>query len=553
MKYYLILILSLIFKSNLSAQVIPPYFFSQNAWMYDSLGNVFNCHGEASGLKCKLWGKIHQNNTWEKVKKSGVKLIRFGGEHADENMPTRHQYIQIIDSARSKGMEIILQVPYNNNYYNADTAAQLVRYINKTMNRKVKFWSIGNEPDLAPPNGYGYYTASPVADYTRQFAVKMKEVDSTIITLGPELTYYDDNNKLITELTTPGGFYDITGKVPGHTYFYLDIITFHSYPFGGKQTREELITNLKDPWHISHMLDQLSQRLDSCNKFHKRGAKNLKIALTETNLNYINSVDPDLNAHSFIAGQFWCELMGVGMEKGLEFISFWSVIESSLGYIDENTGKLWPTYHHYKLMTDNFKGTYYKSAVTPGIKDLKTIVTADSNFISVMILNQKNKGSHYKYSLQIGKSKINERKEIRIRVNNMKLFKNSLIYNDSIEDESTTVLVFNYFGNLVKKYNYKKSDGVNGIPKLVKELNQPVFLTLESNIKANINEQLVMIATPKPNKKAFYWWYEGDSTIPLNTKSVSTFKIAATKNTFYKVVVNYDGYIIEDKIMVNIK
>lgn len=553
MKYYLILIVSLMFKSKQSAQVIPPYFFSQNAWMYDSLGNVVNCHGETSGLKCKLWGKIHQNNTWEKVKKSGVKLVRFGGEHADENMPTRHQYIQIIDSARSKGMEIILQVPYNNNYYNADTAAELVRYINKTMNRKVIFWSIGNEPDLAPPNGYGYYTASPIADYTRQFAVKMKEIDSTIITLGPELTYYDDNNKLITELTTPGGFYDITGKVPGHTYFYLDIITFHSYPFGGNQTREELITNLKDPWHISHMLDQLSERLDSCNKFHKRGAKSLKIALTETNLNYINSVDPDLNAHSFIAGQFWCELMGVGMEKGLEFISFWSVIESSLGYIDENTGKLWPTYHHYKLMADNFKGTYYKSVLTAGIKDLKTIVTADSNFISVMILNQKNKGSHYKYSLQIGKFKINERKEVRIRINNMKPFKNSLIYNDSIEDESTTVLVFNYFGNLIKKYNYKKSDGANGIPKLVKELNQPVFLSLESNIKANINEQLVMIASPKPNKKAFYWWYEGDSTTPLNTKSVSTFKIAATKNTFYKVVVNYDGYIIEDKIMVNIK
>jgi hypothetical protein len=95
----------------LEAQPIPPYFFSQNAWMSDTLGDYDRCPGAAKGLHCKLWGKIHQNNNWQKVKLSGVKLIRFGGEHADENMPTRRQYLQMVDSARAKGIEPLLQVP----------------------------------------------------------------------------------------------------------------------------------------------------------------------------------------------------------------------------------------------------------------------------------------------------------------------------------------------------------------------------------------------------------------------------------------------------------
>jgi hypothetical protein len=398
-----------------------------------------------------------------------VKLIRYGGEHADENMPTRHQYLQMTDSARSKGIEILLQVPYNNNYYTADTAAELVRFINVTMKRNVKFWSIGNEPDLPPPNGYGYYTASPVADYTRQFAEKMKRVDSTIVTLGPELTYYDDRNNLISELTTPGGYYDITGRVPGHSYYYLDIITFHSYPFGGKQTRDELITNLRDPWHISHMLDLLKERLDSCNKFHHRGKNALKIALTETNMNYTNSPDIELNAHGFLCGQFWCELMGVGMEKGVEFLAFWSVIENSLGYIDEKTGKLWPTYHHYKLMTEYFRGVYYRSESVQPTRDLKIIAAADSQRISIMILNQRNKGSKYHFSLQVGPIENPEQAEHHFRIVNIAGVKNGFAYENEIEDESTTLLVFNLEGSLVKKIEYKKSDGKNAVPRVILE------------------------------------------------------------------------------------
>lgn len=546
-KVFIALLLMSFFQTSVTGQQIPSCFFSQNAWMPDTLGNIDACRGKTWGLNCKLYGKINQGRTWDLVKQSGVKLVRFGGEHADENKPTLHQYLQMVDSIRANKMEPLLQIPYNNNYYTVDTALVILKYINVTMKRHVKYWSIGNEPDLKPPNGYGYYTASPVADYIKLFSARMKEVDSTIITLGPELKFYDDNNKLVTELTTPGGFYDITGKVPGHTYYYTDIFSFHSYPYGGEQTREDLVSNLRDPWHISHMLDLLNAKLDSCSKYHGR-TKPLRIALTETNLNYLNSVDPELNAHSFLAGQFWCELMGVGMEKNVEFISFWSIIENSLGYLDESR-RPWPTYYHYTLMAQNFKGSYCTSEKQGDAKYLKVIAATDTGQITVMLLNQKSQGSKYRYTLQMGRGKIQGTSGVQIRINNTDMLTGNIIYTDSIQDESTCLLVFSPSGKLLKKYAYKKSDGRNAKPKSVRvpETTLLVYAGRDTTVKAN-KEVVLHAGNRYPN--AGYCWYEGDSKTALANSSSGTLKVTPAGTTTYRLVVRYNECTIEDRVKI---
>lgn len=533
------------FQSRITGQQIPTCFFSQNAWMPDSLGNTDACKGKPLGLNCKLYGKIHQGRTWDLVKQSGVKLVRFGGEHADENKPTLHQYLQMVDSIRANDMEPLLQVPYNNNYYTVDTALVILKYINITMNRKVKYWSIGNEPDLKPPNGYGYYTASPVADYIKLFSARMKEVDSTIIILGPDLKFYNDNNNLVTELTTPGGFYDITGKVPGHTYYYIDIFSFHSYPFGGEQTREQLVSNLRDPWHISHMLDLLNAKLDSCSKYHGR-TKPLRAALTETNLNYQNSSDPELNAHSFIAGQFWCELMGVAMEKNVEFVSFWSIIENSLGYLDESW-RPWPTYHHYMLMAQNFRGSYCTSEKRGDAKYLKVIAATDTAQITVMLLNQKNQSSKYRYTLQMGRGKIRAASGVQIHINNTGKLAGNIVYTDSIQDESTCLLIFSPSGKLLKKYEYKKSDSRHAKPKPVPVPRTTLFVCAGRDTTVQANKEIFLSAGKKyPNAR--YLWYEGESKTPLAHSSSGRLKVMPVRNTTYRLVVTYNECTVEDSV-----
>ncbi len=180
------------------------------------------------------------------------------------------------------------------------------------MKRKIKYWVIGNEPDHA----YQYTNASQVSVYLKAYASAMKAVDPTIVTIGPETAWYNAN--ILNGLTTPGGPDDVTGKDTSGRY-YLDIISFHVYPFGGKQTRNEVISKLTAAGSYESNITSLSSRLKTCNSYHGRtGNSVLKIAVTEANIGYLNPSTDDLTGlggNSFIGGQFWIEMMGIAMKK----------------------------------------------------------------------------------------------------------------------------------------------------------------------------------------------------------------------------------------------
>lgn len=547
MKEFALLIVFLNILDYVISQEISPHLYSINAWMPDTLGNTEDCFGKNNGIPCHLNGKIYKGNIWGQVKQSGARLIRLGGEAADENKPTMQQYIKLIDTVRAYGMEPILQVPYNNNYYTSDTAAAIVEYVNIKMGRNVKYWSIGNEPDLNPPYGYGYISASPIADYIKQFAKKMKAVDSTIFTLGPELKFCNNNHNLINDLTDPGGFYDITGIIPGHTYFYIDIITFHYYPFDGNQLYDQIVKNLREPYQLSQSLDSLNSRVKKCNEFHKRGINPIKAAITETNVNYKNSLDSskaEVNAHSFFAGQFWADILRIAMEKKLEFVCFWSIVEKSLGYIDDSTYVPRPTYHHFKLMSDYLKGKYSTSTFDIKVDDLKVITSYNEEQIAVMVLNQKKLGKGYQYTLHIGDGKIVSSNGINIRINEASLVKGNVVYSDYIEDESTVLIVFSRYGDIIKKYEYNKKDIR---PRIIKNPNIPLLVNLEIIDAIKMN-QVVTLSAGTLNNKASYFWYEDNEKRPINRKSSVTLKVLANRNKKIRLITTYEDFKLEELV-----
>jgi hypothetical protein len=329
-----------VFTHTIFSQTISPYFFGQNAWMPDTIGNAAACPNPP----CLLYGKLHKN--WENIKLSNTAIVRFGGIAADRNKPTNFQYIKMIDSVRAKGMEPILQVPFHSGQYTAQQAAAIVQYVNVTKGKNIKYWIIGNEPDL----GYSYTNAAQVAAYFRPFASAMKAVDPTILTIGPETAWY--NSSIIDGLTTPGGPDDITGK-DANGRFYCDIISFHYYPFNGTQTRAQVITKLISAGGLSDKLALLNARLANCNAVHNRtGQYALRSAITEANVNYQNNSADNLNgsgSNSFIGGQFVAEMLSVGMKNNVNFINIWSVVEGNntalnIGYVDPPTGNKKPMF-----------------------------------------------------------------------------------------------------------------------------------------------------------------------------------------------------------------
>lgn len=482
-KLILLVVLTLSFYGNFGlSQTITKTFFGQNAWMPDSIGSAV------------YKGKLHSN--WDKVKDSGAGLIRFGGIGVDENKPTNYQYIKMVDAIRNRGMEPMLQVPFANKKYTPQQAAEIVKYVNITQKKNVKYWVIGNEPDL----GYKYTNSSQVAAYLKSFSAAMKDVDPSIIIVGPEVAWFNTN--ILYGLTTPGGPDDVTGKDSKGRYI-VDIISFHCYPFNGTQSRADVLSRLTSANDFEADLTDLNARVAKCNNYHNRtGSAAVRVAVTECNIDYANPASDGINgtgANSFVGGQFWAEMLGIAMKKGVAFVNFWSTIEgnntvSNIGYIDNSTGNKKPTFHHFKMMADNFSGQFTES--TTSNPEVKIFSAKSDNYTTVMILNQS-QSANLNYTVKLSKESIASKNPLKINVD-ANINKE---YNDYIQNQSTTILVFNSAGLILRKTEYKIADANANKAPVVTVLNQDI-ISANTEISSD-DEPFQMKVFPNPTKGPF--------------------------------------------------
>ena len=203
MKLYKLLIFILIlFATRVNAQKISPYLFGQNHWMERS------DEGKRPGYLYMLWPKVGE---------SGIKTVRIGGGGYERRLPALDKLSGIVDSIHGIGAEPILQVPST---YTAEQAADLIKYFNNSKVKRVKFWSIGNEPLLHDRTGI-----NKVYTYLMRLLPAMKAADPTI------KIFVFDECSLFTEdyAALCGGQLDITGKDEKGNWL-IDGFTFHRYP-----------------------------------------------------------------------------------------------------------------------------------------------------------------------------------------------------------------------------------------------------------------------------------------------------------------------------------
>ena len=258
-----LLLLSWLALSAARSQPISPYLAGQNAWLPTALGSqVYN------GLLDRLWPVVRQ---------SKVQMIRIGGNGVNSNLVTNAQYIALIDSVRGIGAEPMVQVSEGRGRFTAAQAAAVVRYVNITMGRNIRYWIIGNEPDLNNASHPTPVGAAGTAAYIKAFASAMKAVDPTILTVGPENATYTSG--YFPSLL--GGANDITGTDANGRY-YLDVVSFHSYPFSGTQTRAGVVGAAQT---LTNNVTALLALMANANALHNRtGVNALRWALTEFNI-----------------------------------------------------------------------------------------------------------------------------------------------------------------------------------------------------------------------------------------------------------------------------
>lgn len=444
---------------------IPSHFAGINAWMPYRIGHEVH------------YGKLSTNADdpiWTKVQESGARIMRYGGHAVDRDADptwteTMDQYVAMVDAMRSKGIEPVLQVPVYGGQFSASQAADIVRHVNFVSGtraaRAVTYWVIGNEPDL-DNKGYGSsgYTTHEIAEYLKEFASAMKVVDPSIKIIGPEIAGYDPTiiNGL-TDCSGVGGADDVTGQDPNGNY-YVDIISFHVYPFNGTQSdRSVVIGKLMGTNGFNDRLGELAARLDDCNDLHGRtGGSALKMAVTEANINYANNSSDDiygLGAKSFLGGQFWAEMMGIAMQQGVDFITFWSTIEGNgLSYISSDGATRRPSYYHFQMVAQNFRGS--SVPVTDNNQpNVKEFGAEDTDQVAVMILNQDTSSS-FNYTVRLDTGTVSGTNPLKINVD----AGISAEYSGTISTESSIVLIFNASGAIKRKIEYKLYGHANATP-----------------------------------------------------------------------------------------
>lgn len=382
------------------------------------------------------WGRQTIFQVKDQLAKVGFQTIRIGGNTYERGTFIDQHAIALIDFARSIGAEPVVQLPRqlkdNNAAYNA------IAYINGKMGKKIRYWSIGNEPDhknqLAQPE--------EVYDYFKKISAQVKSYDAGAVIMGFDLSSY----KPLYLDRFLGGDLDLTGKIPGKPYYYLDLVTFHGYKF-------------KDIAKFETEVNQLKAQLTTLNARRPEGKK-LGWAITEFNSHWKvdHSLDNDFMPFNFHNGQIFAEVYDLGMREGAFTICPWSILEggakregTDLSLFDLADSAYVPrsNYYHIQLLAQNIKRYYLKH--TPNSQDITVIPMGDSTGFAIMVLN-KNKSKAQEYTLNLNDDNHAGSSAIAINAGIKKTIQ------DSIAAECTKLFVLNNKGDIERVYTYSAKD-----------------------------------------------------------------------------------------------
>jgi hypothetical protein len=285
-------------------------------------------------------------------------LMRVGGYNNDVNMPDPFAdaaFDTAVVYARSIGAEPIIQVPLladnSGQPPTPATAAAMVTYANVTKGYGLKYFSVGNEPDLYTVSGLPGNAAQPAmpsltpsayCTLVSPFVAAMKAADPTIQIVGPDLSWKyqagnGDNDWLTPILTACGNLYDV--------------VAIHRYPFEAKQAT--LAAAAADAAAFKSVIASVRGILASTGQSAK------PLAITEMNVVY-DATGCVLEASPGTVGSaLWmADALGSSIGLGLWTTAVWDIADTDdyalglIGLPPAHTPR--PAYYAYSLFAEHF-------------------------------------------------------------------------------------------------------------------------------------------------------------------------------------------------------
>jgi hypothetical protein len=315
----------------------------------------------------------------------GPSFLRIGGYNNDANTPDPFSNAELdtaVTYARAIGAEPILQVPLlagpDGGAPTADTAAAMVTYANVTKSYGVKYFSIGNEPDLYATQGSIANASAPaIAGYTpamycasvMAIVPAMKTADPTIQIVGPDLSWqYQPPNDWLTPILTGCGS-------------LFDVVSIHRYPYSAAQISLDVAAS--DAATFRAVLTSVRALMKAAGQGDK------PLALTETNIVYDAAVTVVPGSPGTVPAGLWlADILGSSLSAGLWTTAVWDISDPdnfSWGLVNlAHTPR--PEYYAFDLYQEHFGTTLLQVTATPaGVSVYASRNAADTATLAVAI------------------------------------------------------------------------------------------------------------------------------------------------------------------------
>ncbi len=321
-----------------------------------------------------------------KAIEAGFKYLRYpGGEYGDSIDLFEYQIDDAAALAKDLGADLSLSVRLLNG--TPENAANLVRYANKTKGYNVKYWSIGNEPNLYSrrPDGIPGYDTPRYNQEWQKIAEAMRAVDPSIKLVGPDVT------SLVVRPNDP-----VTRKAREWLEEFLkangdlvDIVSFHRYPFpvvpsDPLPTKEQLLAASEEWDELIPLVRQIIKSNTGQDK---------PIAVTEVNSDWAAVSGGEATPETFYNALWWGDSLGRMMRQGVDIVAQFLLTSQAgtgggeMGLLAKDDAR--PTYYVYP-MYQKFGRTLLPVA---GDDDAVSIFAAkrDDGALTLMAINRSDK------------------------------------------------------------------------------------------------------------------------------------------------------------------
>ena len=249
---------------------------------------------------------------------AGITFIRFpGGNWGDLNNLRHTQIDDFIRMCQRMGAEPSISVRLEGG--TPEAAVELVRYTNIEQGYGVRYWSIGNEPDLYDGvnlNQFDPSQADPWNSAWRTIAEAMLAVDPSIVLIGPETSQYPPPSQHSARDDAQRAWLVEFLKANGDL---VDIVSVHRYPFPrGNQvaTRDDLLQNLPE-WDA--IVEDLRRVV------RETVGHDMPIAVTEFSSHWSPAYGSDTSPDSFFNALWLSDVLGRLISHKVDILAQWTL------------------------------------------------------------------------------------------------------------------------------------------------------------------------------------------------------------------------------------